>query len=244
MKILNALLDAMPVGAVPVRHVMVGAHWTAVCSLACGLASTTFGDAEQGTNKVSDAGSLHTRSAQELASLVLSPNLLEASIGMAAINSLLQVDASQMAEVNASEVLVRKAPGKNIAIVGHFPFINQLRSLAKNLWVIEKDPHGDDLPETAAVEYLPRADVVALTGTSLINHTFENLIGLCAPGALVMVLGGSTPLTPLLFDFHIHFISGTLVADEQATLLSLQQGATFPQLKGIRKLTLAVSGLI
>ncbi|MFO8011204.1 MAG: DUF364 domain-containing protein [Dehalococcoidia bacterium] len=43
---------------------------------------------------------------------------------------------------------------------------------------------------------MPRADVVAITSTSLINHTFEDLIQLCDANALVIMLGPSTPLSP------------------------------------------------
>lgn len=33
------------------------------------------------------------------------------------------------------------------------------------------------------------------------HHTFAGLLALCRPDALVMVLGPSTPLSPVLFDY-------------------------------------------
>ena len=91
---------------------------------------------------------------------------------------------------------------------------------------------------------LPQADVVALTGTSLINHTFDGLIRLCRSDALVLLLGPSAPLTPILFEAGVNAVSGTLVTDPERVLRSVGQGATFRQIKragGLRLLTLVES---
>jgi len=85
---------------------------------------------------------------------------------------------------------------------------------------------------------LPQADVIALTGTSLINHTFDHLIGLCRPDAFVVLLGGSTPLTPVLFDRGVDALSGTRVVDVPVALQAIGQGATFRQIAGKRLLTM------
>jgi uncharacterized protein len=236
--LLDTLLQQLPPGDIPVRNLLVGVHWTVVCSRRCGLASTLLGEGPHGHNRVRDVGNLHHKSAQELAGWVRSENQLEASIGMAAINSLLEIDESQVVEVNAAEVLAREGKGKNIAIVGHFPFVDQLRTLARNVWVIEKHPHEGDLPEQAARDYLPQADVIAITGTTFINHTLDPLLKLCPTTALVMILGPSTPLSPILFNHGIHLISGALVVDETAAIQTIQQGAIFPQVKGVRLVTM------
>ena len=241
MKPLKTLLDQLPSDHIPVRNVLVGVHWTTVCSKGCGLASTLMGDSPHGHNPVRDVGSLEQKSAQELAGWVLSDNLLEASIGMAAINSLLDVDESQAVEINAAEVLAREGAGKNIAVIGHFPFVERLRALAGNLWVIEQNPQEGDLPEQAAEDYLPQADVIAITGTALINHTFDKLLSLCSARSLVMMLGPSTPLSPVLFQYGIQMSSGAKIVDEPAALKTIQQGASFPQVKGVRLLTLTPS---
>ena len=126
MKIVESLLKNFPED-VPVRSVLVGAHWTVVCSRYCGMAATLQGDHPHGHMQVRDVGELHTKSARELAEYARSTDLLEASIGVAAINSLLEVDESLAVEINASEVLASRGRGKNVALIGHFPFIPQLR---------------------------------------------------------------------------------------------------------------------
>jgi hypothetical protein len=188
---------------------------------------------------VRDVGFLHLKSAQELAGWVLSDNLLEASIGIAALNSLIDVDESQVQQINAAEVIARESKDKNLAVIGHFPFVERMKSIARNCWVIEKRPFGDDFPEEAAQEFIPQAQVIAITGTALINHTMEGLLSLCPPKALVMVLGPSTPMSPVLFDHGVSFLSGSRIIDEEAAIGTILQGATFPQVKGVRLVTMA-----
>jgi uncharacterized protein len=236
MALLNNLLDSLN-GDAPVRFVLVGVHWTVVCSRYCGLASTLLGDQPHGHEKVREVGSLHHKNARELAEFAKSDNLLEASIGVAAINSLLDVDIDQAVEVNAGQVLADRGSGKNIALVGHFPFIPRLRQVASQLWVIEQRPAEGEHPVEAAADLIPQAEIVALTGSAIINHTLDNLLELCHPDALVMVLGPSTPLSPILFDYGVRILSGARVVNETDALRTISQGATFQQVQGVKLLT-------
>lgn len=237
------LLSNLPDKPVPVRSVLVGVHWTAVCSTRCGLATTIIGSKPHDhTTVVRDVGHLHRKSAQELAAYALSENFLEAGIGVAAINSLLEVNEKNAVEMNASEVLMKKGAGKNVALVGHFPFIPRLRKTALNLWVIEQHPAGDDYPASSAPDLIPRADVVALTASALINHTLDDLLALCSPKALVIILGPSTPLSPVLFNHGATIIAGSRVLDEAVVLKTIGQGATFQQVTGVRLLAFTRSG--
>jgi uncharacterized protein (DUF4213/DUF364 family) len=63
---------------------------------------------------------------------------------------------------------------------------------------------------------------------------------MCRPDAFVLLLGPSTPLSPVLFDAGLSGLSGTVVDDLGQVLLSVGQGATFRQIKrrgGLRLLT-------
>ena len=236
MNLFDDLLASLPED-VPVRSVLVGLHWVVVCSRFGGMASTVQGDHSHGTPDVREAGDLQSKSARELAQLVYSESTVEASIGIAAINSLLEVDESLGVEINAADVLAERGRGKNVALVGHFPFIPQLRQSVGELWVLELHPSGKDYPAEAAPDLLPRADLVAITSSAFINGTMDGLLKLCRPEATVMVLGPSTPLSPVLFDYGVDILSGTRVADEAAVLCTVGQGASFRQVKGTRLLT-------
>jgi uncharacterized protein (DUF4213/DUF364 family) len=190
MSLLDDLLATLP--DAPVRAVLVGVHWTAVCSRGCGLASTIPGDGPHGHAAVRDVGRLHRKSARELAEYARSGNTVEAGVGVAAINSLLDLDESSAVEVNASRVLAERGRGRSVAIVGSFPFIPRLREQVGELWVLEQRPSEGEHPAAEAERLIPRADVVAITGSALVNGTLDGLLALCRPESLVMVLGPRT----------------------------------------------------
>lgn len=239
MKILDNLLDYLSAQNVLVRNVTIGAHWTAVSTSGCGLASTMAEPHPHTGPSVREAGELTEKSAAELMRLARSEHLMEASVGMATLNSLIEIDEDEWSEVNAFEILAAHGAEKDVAIVGHFPFVPKLKEIARNLWIIEKRPRPGDLEADMTSEILPRCQVVGITGTAFINHTLESLLQLCQ-GAFVMVLGPTTPLTPRLFDYGIDAISGSKVVDEKQVLRYVSQGATFRQLHrhGIKLLTL------
>ena len=251
MRLIESLLSTLPDGSV--LDVQVGVFWTAVVAETagrrhCGLASTLqSGNHHHEGPPVRAAGRLLEHTGRELAELIHSPSLLEAAIGMATINALLPEPSPEgRVDLNAEAVIARHGAGRRVAVVGHFPFIPRLQKEVGQLWVLEKEPRGQDLPAEAAADVIPQADVVAITGTSLINHTFEELVSLCRPGALVLMLGPSTPLSPLLFDHGLHLISGSLVENEEAVLRAVRQGAHFRQVHrhGVRLVTMGRPGTL
>ncbi|MCJ7764193.1 MAG: DUF364 domain-containing protein [Dehalococcoidales bacterium] len=235
MKILDALITGLDTDYT-VEEVYSCVLWTAVKSRNWGL-SSSFHQEHPHHGRVRGVGEMRGKPALELAQYAQSDNLLEASIGMATINSLIEVDESQCSNDNAGDILAQKGRGKNIAVVGHFPFTDKLKAVAKNLWVVEQRPSGEDLPAESAKDVLPQADVVGLTGTSLINHTFEDLIKLCKDKFVVMV-GPTSPLSPLLFNYGIDVISGIKVIESEKTVACITEGAMFKQIKGLRYLSM------
>ena len=129
MKVLGDLISTLNTEA-EVRDIRLGLFHTAVLTRNCGLAATLPRDAlRQEQPSVKEPGRLLEKSAPELARMAYSDNILEAAIGMAAINSLLEVNDEQCRELNAGELIAGKGKGKKVAIVGHFPFIASAWSL-------------------------------------------------------------------------------------------------------------------
>ena len=154
MKIIDSLLDTL-VFSVPVRDVRQGPFQTAVLSRYCGLAATPH---EPGIHHkktpMKEAGILMQKSVLKLAEMAKSPNPYEAAIGMATINSLVEIDNNRCVELNAGDLLAERSKGKTAALIGHFPFISKLREAARELWVIERQPQVGDLPEHEAEKYI------------------------------------------------------------------------------------------
>ncbi len=243
MGFIDDLLASLPAEPVAVRDVRVGPFWTVVWTeRAAGLASTQRDThTPHGQSLIRWAGDLLERSAQELAGLLRSDSPMEAGLGMAAANALLEVDEASLTDRNASQEIIHRGEGKRVVIVGHFPFIPDVRRAVGHLDVLEMEPGPGELPPTAAADVIPLADVVAITGTSLVNRTFDDLLQHCRPDAFVLMLGPTTPLTPLLFDSGVDLIAGTQVTDPLVALTVAGQGAIFRQMRGVRLVTMARS---
>jgi hypothetical protein len=241
------ILDTLPAdpGAL-ISAAQIGAYWTAIVSRRCGLASTPHrGHCEgQGDFDAAPADEVVGRPAQEIARWALEAGTragegdpaanIRAAVGMAALNSLIEPDLSRCVDVNARDVLLERGRGRSVAMIGHFPFTDELRAAAGQLWVLELFPHPGDLPADQASVVLPQADVVGITGVTLINGTFDGLAALCRPDAYVVLLGGTAPLTPALFDFGVDAVAGSIVEDAAAVMEGIAAGATFRQMRGKR----------
>lgn len=232
----------------PVETVLVGAHWTAVVAATegrrrCGLASSqrAADDHHHGAGPaVPEAGRLHHRSSRTLAEMVYSGSPPEVSVGMAAINASLPLQEQSWIDLNAEVVIAEHGAGKRVALVGHFPFVSRLRERVGHLSVLELRPRDDDLPADAAATVIPQADVVALTSLTLLNHSFEGLMRLCRPEALVLLLGPTTPLSPVLFDCGVDILSGAITENVDGVLSTVGQGGNFRQVHraGVRLVTM------
>jgi hypothetical protein len=115
-------------------------------------------------------------------------------------------------------------------VIGHFPFLPRLRKAAAHVWVFEKRLRPGDLPASEAPNYLPDCDVVCLSGTTLLNHTFEELVALCRD-RFVVLTGGSSPLSPVLFDYGVDVICGVLVDNPGPVRRCVAEGGSFRQIK-------------
>jgi uncharacterized protein (DUF4213/DUF364 family) len=240
MNIIQELLDGIDYDHT-VEDVIVGTFDCMVLSRGAGLSSTFrtscgLQNERHCPHGVRNAGSLIGRSAKELASYALSDDLLEASLGIAALNSLLVPKKINATERNAYDLIAEKATGKKLGIVGQFPFIRKLKGQAE-ISVIQKAPWETEEAIREATKLLPNCDVVALTASSLINHTFDHLIQLCR-NAFVVVLGPSTPLTPLLFDYGIDVLCGTFIDDIRNARLHISQGASYRAIRGVKRVML------
>ncbi|MCJ7716663.1 MAG: DUF364 domain-containing protein [Anaerolineales bacterium] len=238
-RILNTLSDYQIV------EVRIGINWTAVVvdkgnHQQCGLASTLSEDHHHtGEPTIPVPGKLESIPAIELATWIESEIPLRRSIGCAAINALLPRNPSSWIDKNAESAILEHGKGKKAALIGHFPFVHNLKEKLGELVVLDQNPIGDDLLPSAAPEILPDADLVAITGMTFINHTLPVLLSLCKPEAYVMILGPSTPLSPVLFDFGVNLLAGSTVENIPDVLTALGQGANFRQIHraGVRLIT-------
>lgn len=233
----------------PVLEIRVGLKWTGVVvqkknGPQCGLASTLDGEFHHtGEPIIPTPGKLESLPAKELAEWITSESPLRRCIGCATINALLPRNPSSWVNQNAESAILENGQGKKAVLIGHFPFVKNLRGIVEDFTVLDLNPSGGDLPASAAPDVLPEADLVAITGMTFINHTLTSLLSLCNPKAYILILGPSTPLSPVLADFGVNLLAGAIVEDIPAVLAALGQGANFRQIHkaGVRLVTQLLS---
>ena len=234
MEVIEQLIDSLQ--PAQVHDVLVGSFNTVVHTSGCGLASTIRPPMTQ-QDGLSNGGNLIGMDLLELAQYALSDNLLNASLGIAAINSAVDSANLPMKTINARELILEKGKGRTLAVIGHFPFIDQIRANFGHTMVFEQAPQGDDLPASDIPARLAEADIIAITATTLINHTFDDIMAARRPDSYCVLLGPSTPMSPILFRNGINAIGGTLVQDMNCVFRMASQGVPYRKLRGISHVT-------
>lgn len=235
--------DAQAIPDQPITSITWGVCLSAVQSKRTGLASLVSHIAPKtGTVRPADGPG---QSAHAAAAVLLDPkatNTDHASLALAAINSLLPPPEKED-EMPGQDMLLRLGKGKKVAVIGHFPFVNALREACTECWVLERQPKEGDLIATEAPNVLPQADLITITGTTLLNGTLAELLNLCRQDATVVLLGPTTPYAPSLFSFGIDILAGSEVVDAAAALEGIRGGSCFKGLKGVKQTAWARPGL-
>lgn len=227
MKLVEDLLESVRDKDCPVKRACVGLHWTVVESLHTGVAHTYKTDSKI---EIESAGDLIGKSAFELAERLRSPEPLEATIGVAALNSLIEPTGRRG---NVLTDVLAKARGKTVTVVGRFPLNDQIAHAAGRAHFLEIEPQEGELPPEAAENVMPVSDIAVITATALINKTLPHLLEL-STGATTVVLGPSTPMNDVLLRHGADILGGVRIADADALINSVMQGVKkFKKLAGL-----------
>lgn len=231
MRLISDLLESVAHLDYPVKRACVGLHWTVVESRYTGMAHTF-----KTGNKVElkSSGELVGHSAHELALRLRSWEPLEASLGLAALNSLIEPVGSPG---NVFEYILGLAAGRTVTVIGRFPSNDRIARVAGQVYFLEMEPQDGELPASACEEVIPESDIVVITATALINKTLPRLLELSRQ-ATAVVLGPSTPMNEVLFHHGADILAGVRVTDPDALISSVMQGVKrFRKLAGIEPIT-------
>jgi len=178
--------------------------------------------------KMPAAGELLNFRITELMDYALDDNALKAAVGMAAINALSAIlfeDESckykPSAFGNALD-MVKITNEDTVAMVGAFPpFIKKIQEITKDLFVIEKNPKivgkGDMIeiePEVRLKEIIPQANILVITGVTLVNHTLGPILDLAEKANEIIVVGPTASVYPEpLFERGVTVLGGVRISD-------------------------------
>jgi len=241
--------------AITVERAVVGLFFTGV-KLTAGTAGTcaTPRDAAPGdiccpldTHRVAFRR-IAGRPATEVMRDALSGSGLARAVGIAALNALADLCWQRRPHPDAALTPGADAfdasdigDGDRVVLVGAFiPFLKELKRRGCNYLVLEKSPamlKPEELPcyrpaeQAAAV--VPAADVLLITGSTLLTDTLEDLLALARPKARVTVLGPTVGLLPDAFLARGADILGSVrVTNPDDFLDLLAEGASAPHFLG------------
>ncbi len=228
MKILEKLIKDIP--DVPVEEVVVGAFSTIVkAGDAKGISSTLKGTIPH--EYIEQSGNFRELSLRELAEFIYADYPLKASIGMAAINAWMSLYERPYKKLKAQNIISQRGYNKTVGVVGHFPFLKELDE-PERLYIFEKQPLDGDFAEEDIEKYMPEADVAVITGTALINHTFPEIMQYVREDAYKIVIGPSTPLSPVLFEYGVDAVCGTLIKNYETLKRCVMEAVPVKYLQG------------
>ena len=241
----DALIEKIPAEPV-VEECIIGLHWTFVRAGGyAGIAMTFRGSSITG---LSD-GPYIGKSLRDVASGAKSWDMLQASVGMAACNAWFN-SVDKMTELGLAQTAddqkaggqsifdepLETLLGKKVAVIGHFPYIERQLGGKCQLSVLERDPEGSDYLDSACEYLLPEQDFVFITGMTLTNKTLPRLLTL-TENAKTILVGPSSPITPVLFEFGVDSIAGFYITDQDLTRSLASQAAHTEIFRGGRRIT-------
>lgn len=226
MKLIDELIEATSGNDSLVKDVRVGVSWTGIHGKYGGV-SKTYGIPVAHGNYTRDMGELTNKNTLELAEYVKSWNLVEASIGVAALNSMMKPRGKK--DINAQDLIIEESQNKKVTMVGKFPKIDEIRSVAKELWILESDqsltnPKEGIITEAAAEYVFPKSDIIVITGSTLITKGLERYLNLAKKeDAYTIIMGPSTTMSDVLFDYGANMLAGVELLNPEAILRKISQ---------------------
>jgi uncharacterized protein len=187
-------------------------------------------------------GKLRGRPVRDILKETTAASGIRRAIGIAALNALAEMcwvqrpshDVELQTCVDAYDAADIQ-PEQHVVVVGAFvPFLKSLKRAKQHFTVLELDAatlKPDELPyfrpADQADQVLPSADVVLLTGTTLVNDTLEHLLALCRPTARVVVVGPTVGLLPdALLRRGVDVLGGIRINAPDAFLDVLAEGGS------------------
>jgi len=156
-------------------------------------------------------GTLRGRRALDLVGETQHPDGVRRAVGIAAMNALAALcwdrrphpDMTLEAGIDAFAAADIR-PGQQVVIVGAFvPFLRELKRRQQPYLVLERNPGAlkpDELPfyrpAAEAATVVPQADVLLITGTTLLNDTIDPILAAARPDATKVVVGPTVGLVP------------------------------------------------
>ncbi|WP_027399114.1 DUF364 domain-containing protein [Anaerovorax odorimutans] len=171
-----------------------------------------------------------------------SDNPLKRTLGIAALNALStfywerekELDYKVVIREDAFEKVDVTKFKKTVVIGALVPMLKKLTKENSDYKVLEMDSRtlkGDELehyaPATDASIYVPDADLLVITGVTLLNNTLNDLLKIAKKGAEIIVTGPTASMIPdALFKRGVTIVGGIIVTKSDELLDIISEGGS------------------
>jgi len=206
-EVLAALRDELKAAYSSIRaiDVRVGLEFTGVLlSTGHGGVAYTMVERDVGCLALPHAGTIAGKPAAEVVDMCLSRSPVEAAIGVAAVNALSQKvfeDHPERYRPSKTDVLELIRPDDRVAMVGYFgPLIPKILGKSRKVYVLERRPVVDgrvvNVPRSRWGDILSSSDVILISGSTIVNKTLTDILGLVGDAREVVLLGPTASMIP------------------------------------------------
>ncbi len=188
------------------------------------------------------SGKLAGRSVTSYLDDIFKDNILKKALGIATLNAVSASCWDLMLEKPYSFELGRDvfddievdSTQKAVVVGALVPVIRKLISASVDFHILELDPttlKPHEMPyfieASRAAEFVPEADLLAITGTTIINNTLPDLLAMAKPGAQIIVTGPTVSMLPdAYFDRGVTSVGGILVTKPDELLDIISEGGS------------------
>lgn len=242
--LIQRLLASLDRPQAVVEQAVVGRRFVAIrAEVRVGLASTL--GAQPGPKEPEPGKRALGRSLGQCAAWLGGADPLLSSLGLAALVAACPPPPPKQTWSGAAqELLLPRARGARVVVVGDFPFTAELARTARRLDLLELRPRPGATPRPQWDRALAGCQLLLCTATALLSGGLSRLLA-AAPQAFRVLLGPSTPLSPALFELGCQVLAGSRVTDPRPVLAAVAQGHNYRRIKqaGIQPICLFAPGL-
>jgi uncharacterized protein (DUF4213/DUF364 family) len=192
--------------------------------------------------KIFDPVKIKGMKAADVLAALSSDEPIKAAIAIATLNALSAIcwerglNDNYRIQMNTDAVDVVRMPAQSsVAVIGAFvPVLRKLKARGGRWWVIEQDPQtlkGDEMdhfiPAGQSKETISAADVLIITGVTLVNHTLGPILKAARTDAEIAVVGPTASMLPeALFARGARVVGGVWVKKPDELLDVLAAGGS------------------
>ncbi|HEX2957744.1 MAG TPA: DUF364 domain-containing protein [Chitinispirillaceae bacterium] len=213
------LLDSLNMDAT-ISEVYIFYNWVIVRSIRYAMSTLLRGMPgllePQGMNTY--MGDIIGKSVLDIADEYLkSQETLKRAVGMATLKSLLPVPKCFL-EGNAIDHYREFARVHPTCFIGHFAEAESWRAEGDPVNIIELFPRPGDIHWNDSHKILAEAELVLMTGLTIVNGTFDEAVRRTPRAKYRVIMGPTVPLSPVLFDYGVDQIGGTIIQDPEKSI--------------------------